>query len=79
MERAGVLLVANFAHAPNLDGAVWLVAEVMPRVWAEAPGIRLTIAGADLPASVRTKLSEPRVRLPETNMTGPSMAPKEEK
>jgi glycosyltransferase involved in cell wall biosynthesis len=63
MQRSGVLLVANFAHAPNLDGAVWLTTEVMPRVWAEAPGICLTIAGADLPASVRTRLAESRVRL----------------
>jgi glycosyltransferase involved in cell wall biosynthesis len=61
--RAGVLLVANFAHAPNLDGAVWLAGEVMPRVWAEQPDIFLSIAGADLPAAVRAKLADPRIRL----------------
>ena len=63
VERDGVLLVANFAHAPNLDGAVWLVTEVMPCVWAEQPDIVLTIAGSDLPAGLRPKLTDPRVRL----------------
>jgi len=63
VERRGVLLVANFAHAPNLDGAVWLVAEVMPLVWAEQADMRLTIAGGDLPVALIPKLIDPRVRL----------------
>jgi hypothetical protein len=62
-ECAGVLLVANFTHAPNLDGADWLVGDVMPRVWAEQPDIGLTIAGADLPAGLKPKLTDPRGRV----------------
>jgi glycosyltransferase involved in cell wall biosynthesis len=63
--RAGVLMVANFAHAPNLDGADWLISEVMPRVWAEAPEIFVNIAGADLPIGLQQKFraAGERVRL----------------
>ncbi len=63
--RAGVLLVANFSHAPNLDGADWLVSEVMPLVWAERPEIDLTIAGADPPAGLKSRftVAGDRVRL----------------
>ena len=35
--RAGVLLVANFEHPPNVDCAVRLVRHVMPLVWDRAP------------------------------------------
>ncbi len=62
-ERFGVVLVANFAHAPNRDGAVWLAGEVMPLVWAERPDIVLTIAGASLPASLRPRLADPHRRV----------------
>jgi glycosyltransferase involved in cell wall biosynthesis len=55
--RDGVLMVANFAHAPNLDGADWLVSEVMPRVWARSPDLVLTIVGADLPPALRVKFA----------------------
>ncbi len=63
--RLGVLMVANFAHAPNLDGADWLISEVMPRVWATEPTISITIVGADLPPPLRDKFSAvgDRVRL----------------
>jgi glycosyltransferase involved in cell wall biosynthesis len=50
-------VVANFAHAPNLDGVDWLLGEVMPRVWAERSDISLTVAGDDLPVALREKFS----------------------
>ncbi len=64
--RSGVLMVANFAHAPNLDAAGWLVSEVMPRVWASHPDLLLTIVGAGLPPTLREKFAAARgpVRLP---------------
>jgi glycosyltransferase involved in cell wall biosynthesis len=62
--RAGILMVANFAHAPNLDGADWLLSEVMPCVWRDEPGIALTIAGA-FPPALRGKfaIAAERVRV----------------
>ena len=42
-----ILFVAGFAHPPNVDAAVWLNTEVMPRVWAEVPDARLILAGSN--------------------------------
>ena len=55
-ERSGVAFVGSFSHAPNLDGALWLMDEVMPLVWQQAPGITCTVVGSDMPPAV----SEPR-------------------
>ena len=42
-----ILFVAGFAHPPNVDAAVWLHSEVMPRVHARVPGARLILAGSN--------------------------------
>jgi glycosyltransferase involved in cell wall biosynthesis len=39
------LLVADFTYAPNRQGLRFLLDEVMPRVWAAEPRLRLTLAG----------------------------------
>ncbi|WP_086641640.1 Hint domain-containing protein [Acetobacter tropicalis] len=51
--RCGVLFLGNFSHAPNVDAALWLAEEIMPLVWRQRPDIHCTIAGADMPESVR--------------------------
>jgi glycosyltransferase involved in cell wall biosynthesis len=40
-----LLMVGNFTYEPNLRGAAWFVAEVLPRVAAAVPGVRLVLAG----------------------------------
>ena len=46
--RDGLLFVANFQHPPNLDGIVWFIREVLPRIKrAETPLLR--IVGANPP------------------------------
>jgi glycosyltransferase involved in cell wall biosynthesis len=52
-DRHGVLFVGSFGHAPNLDAAFYLIAKIMPLVWARAPEIDCIIAGSDMPASLR--------------------------
>lgn len=47
-----ILMVANFGYAPNVDGACWLVQEVMPQVRAAVPGARLQLVGASPPPEV---------------------------
>jgi glycosyltransferase involved in cell wall biosynthesis len=42
-----LVMVGNFRYAPNVDGASWLVREVMPLVWAERPRTRLLLVGDD--------------------------------
>jgi polysaccharide biosynthesis protein PslH len=48
-----VLMVGNFAYGPNVDAALWLAEEVMPRVRALAPDARLQLVGASPPDEVR--------------------------
>ncbi|HTM70766.1 MAG TPA: glycosyltransferase, partial [Luteimonas sp.] len=43
--REAILFVAGFAHPPNVDTAAWLVRDIMPLVWREEPGARLTLVG----------------------------------
>jgi O-antigen biosynthesis protein len=51
--RRGVAFLGNYAHAPNVDAAVWLAQAVMPLVWERLPGLPLTLAGADPTRAVR--------------------------
>lgn len=48
-----ILFVGNFTHAPNVDGALWLGHEIMPRLRERAPGTRLSLVGVLPPPSVR--------------------------
>ncbi len=51
--RQGLVFVGGFRHPPNVDAALWLVHEILPRVRRELPGTPLTLAGSDPPAEVR--------------------------
>jgi len=51
--RDGLVLVANFAHAPNVDAARWFCAEVWPLMRAAVPDVPLTLVGTDPPEAVR--------------------------
>jgi hypothetical protein len=52
-ERQGICFLGNFRHPPNIDGVEWFAAEVLPLVRRELPDLRLLLAGADMPASIR--------------------------
>jgi GT2 family glycosyltransferase/glycosyltransferase involved in cell wall biosynthesis len=52
-QRAGLLFVANFAHAPNVDAILDFHATTWPLVRAALPGARLTLVGSDPPPAVR--------------------------
>lgn len=45
--RHDLLFLGNYTHAPNADAAVWMVHEVMPKIWEHIPDLRLILAGAD--------------------------------
>jgi glycosyltransferase involved in cell wall biosynthesis len=61
--RQGILFLGNYAHAPNVDAALWLAEEIMPCVRRRVPGIVLTLAGADPTPAIR-KLSSRLVHVP---------------
>jgi GT2 family glycosyltransferase/SAM-dependent methyltransferase len=57
-DRAGILFVAGFAHAPNVDAALWFVREVLPLVQREVPGVRLSLVGSNPRPEVLAMASE---------------------
>ncbi len=54
-ERSGILFVGGFNHPPNVDGIVWFVDEVMPRI---APDIQLHVVGSNPSDAVQDLQSE---------------------
>lgn len=63
--RAHVVFTGAMGYSPNVDAAVQLAREVMPRVRAAVPGAHLSLVGRD-PAPEVARLAG----LPETTVTG---------
>lgn len=51
--RADILFVAGFAHTPNVDAARWLVEDILPRIHARCPQVRLHLVGSNPTEEVR--------------------------
>ncbi len=51
--RYGVAFLGSFAHLPNLDAAEMLLGIIMPEVQAADASITLSLAGSDMPESLR--------------------------
>jgi GT2 family glycosyltransferase/glycosyltransferase involved in cell wall biosynthesis len=62
-QSRGLLFIGGFNHTPNVDAALWLVKEIMPRVWEEIPGVPVTLLGSDPSPEVRN-LASPCVFVP---------------
>jgi len=50
--REGLIFVGGFRHPPNVDAALWLAEDILPRIRALRPDIGLSLVGSDAPASV---------------------------
>lgn len=57
-----LVFTGKLDYRPNVEACLWLVATVMPQVWAAAPGVRVALVGRD-PAPVVKALAGPRVRV----------------
>lgn len=55
-----IVFTGNMAYPPNVNGAEYLVKQIMPKVWSQKPGTRVVIAGAN-PASCVKALASERV------------------
>ena len=55
-----IVFTGGFLHAPNVDAARWLVGEIMPRLRALHPGVRLRLVGSD-PRGALAGLAAPDV------------------
>jgi polysaccharide biosynthesis protein PslH len=63
-----LVFVGGFLHPPNVDAAEWLTRDIMPRLWARRPGLRLQLVGSYPPRHVRALASDRVVvtgRVPE--------------
>ena len=60
--RTGLAFIGSVAHDPNVDALVWLIEEIMPRVWRRDPSIICRIVGAGWPDMFRGHLDR-RVQL----------------
>ena len=55
-----LVFTGKLDYRPNIEASLWLVGDVMPRVWAAAPAVRVALVGRDPAPSVRA-LAGPRV------------------
>jgi polysaccharide biosynthesis protein PslH len=53
-----LLFAGNYTHAPNVDAALWLGREIMPRLSASCPGVRLDLVGIYPPPEVKALESD---------------------
>lgn len=51
-ERQGLLFVGGFRHPPNVDAALWLADEILPRIRERRPEITLSLVGSEPPPAV---------------------------
>ncbi len=51
-ESPSIVYVANFGYQPNVDGALFLLSEIFPRIAARAPRIKLFLVGNAPPPEV---------------------------
>lgn len=59
--RDDVVFSGAMAYPPNEDAALFLVQDIMPRVWAAEPGARLRIVGREPTERLRRAASDDRV------------------
>lgn len=51
-QRKDLLFVGSYRHPPNVDAALWLAQEILPRIRARLPDVVLDLVGGDAPESV---------------------------
>jgi sugar transferase (PEP-CTERM/EpsH1 system associated) len=69
---ARVVFAGNLGYFPNVDAAVWLGRDILPRIRASRSDVELRLVGARPAAAVRALASEARVSLAAAV---PAMAP----
>jgi GT2 family glycosyltransferase len=52
-ERDGIVFIGGFQHPPNTDAVLWYAREVLPLLRVRLPGVKTTIVGSKVPATIR--------------------------
>ena len=53
VDSNAIAFLGNYTHPPNVDAAVWLACDVLPRVRRRVPAAHLRLAGIHAPSVVR--------------------------
>jgi GT2 family glycosyltransferase/glycosyltransferase involved in cell wall biosynthesis len=61
-QRSGLLFVGGYRHPPNVDAALWMAREILPRIRERLPDVELHLVGADAPEAVSSLGALPGVR-----------------
>jgi glycosyltransferase involved in cell wall biosynthesis len=62
-KAAAVLFTGSLDYPPNAEGILWFATEVLPRLRARQPEVRLTIVGRNPPRRVRALAADPTVEV----------------
>lgn len=65
-ERETVVLSGKMSYHANVTMALYFLEEIMPRVWAQRPTVRVLIVGKDPPAKITAWRADPRVEVTGT-------------
>ena len=57
-ERRDIVFVGGYQHAPNVDAVQYFVAEIMPLLRQQLPGVRFYAVGSKPPAEIEALASE---------------------
>jgi len=57
--RRDIVFVGGFVHLPNVDAVLWLAGEILPRLRARMPELRLHVVGGDAPAQIQALVGTP--------------------
>jgi GT2 family glycosyltransferase/glycosyltransferase involved in cell wall biosynthesis len=60
--RQDLVFIGGYGHPPNSDAIRWMAADILPKLRAAQPGIRLHVLG-DLPDALRRELATPGLEL----------------
>jgi len=73
-EPATILFSGKMSYHANLTAALYLVDEIMPRVWAQQPEVRVLIVGANPPNILQTRADSSQGKIVVTG-TVPDIRP----
>lgn len=57
-DRKDIVFVGGYQHAPNVDAVQYFVAEIMPLLRKQLPGIRFYVVGSNPPETLKALASE---------------------
>ena len=58
VERRDIVFIGGYQHTPNVDAVQYFVAEIMPLLRKQLPGVRFYVVGSKPPAEIQALASE---------------------